>query len=139
VAELLDVMDGLEEALARIPGMRVSSEVPGQVTPPHAVVGVPPIQEYRVVFQLGVTRLEMPIYVFVSAAVDRVGQRLLAELASPTGPRSVRAAVEADRTLGGRVADVTVRDFRPLNLEEVGQIGYLGGLWNLSILINPRS
>lgn len=133
---LLDVMEGLEAALATIPGLRVSDVVPDQINPPQAVVGVPPVPAYRETFRMGTSRIEMPMWVFVSAAVDRVAQHSLAAYASPSGERSVRAAVEADRTLGGRVQDVTIRDFRPLGLEEVGQVGYFGGVWTALVLIN---
>ncbi|MEV0151537.1 MULTISPECIES: hypothetical protein [unclassified Nonomuraea] len=142
---LTAIMDGLEARLATISGLRVSDVVPDQINPPHAFVGVPPITDYHASFRMGTSRLEVPIWVFVSAALDRVGQRLLADYASPSGTTSIRAAVEAPdpdgrKTLGGvpGVQDVVVRDFRPLGREDVGAIGYLGGQWTALIAIDGR-
>lgn len=142
---LTAVMDGLESRLATISGLRVSDVVPDQINPPAAFVGVPPITDYHGSMRMGTTRLEMPVWVFVSAALDRIGQRALAGYASPSGPTSIRAALEAPdpdgrKTLGGVVGvqDVMVRDFRPLGREEVGLIGYFGGVWTVLVEIDGR-
>jgi hypothetical protein len=142
---LTAVMDGLESRLATISGLRVSDVVPDQINPPHAFVGVPPVPDYHGAMRMGLTRLEVPVWVFVSAALDRIGQRSLAGYASPSGPTSIRAAIEtpdADgrKTLGGvaGVQDVMVRDFRPLGREDIGVIGYFGGVWTVHVEIDGR-
>lgn len=142
---LTAIMDGLEARLATISGLRVSDVVPDQINPPQAFVGVPPVTDYHGSMRMGLTRLEVPVWVMVSAALDRIGQRRLAEFASPSGTASIRAAVEAPdpdgrKRLGGvsGVQDVMVRDFRPLGREEVGAIGYFGGLWTVLVEIDGR-
>lgn len=128
------IMEGLEARLATISGLRVSDVGPDQVNPPHAIVGVPPIPEYHATMRMGTFRVELPIWLLVSASLDRISQRNLADYANPSGPTSVRAAIEADKTLGGIAQDAMVKDFRPLGLEEVGIIGYFGGLWTVQVL-----
>jgi hypothetical protein len=126
------IMDGLEARLATISGLRVSDVSPGQINPPCAVIGVPPITEYHATFGSGrMTLNDLTITVLVSATLDRVGQKSLASYANPAGATSIKAAVEADKTLGGVVDDCVVMSFRPLGIEEVGVIGYFGGVFQL--------
>lgn len=137
------IMAGLASALQGIDGLRVNADgaiVPGQINPPEGIIGIPPIEDYHGTFRMGSFKTDMPIWVLVSAAVDRVGQLALADYADPSGPKSVRAALEtkdtADgrSTLGGVVSDLAVLSFRPLGLEEVGAIGYFGGVWTVRIV-----
>lgn len=137
---ILDVMQGIEERLAAIEGLRTSEFIADQINPPMAVVGVPPIENYRLAFRRGSWELRPQVYILVSAVLDRVGQAALAEFASPTGERSIPLAIEGDRTvtaqqtLDGLVSDVVVDSFRPLGMEEVGLIGYYGGVFELRVI-----
>ncbi|MGH3629535.1 MAG: hypothetical protein ACRDRL_19125 [Sciscionella sp.] len=125
------IMAGVETRLKTITGLRTSDIVADQITPPQALVGVPPIPSYRIAMGRGAYQLDLTVTVLVSAALDRVGQIQLAGYADITGDMSIRAAVEGDRTLGGVVADCIVTAFRPLGLDEVGAIGYYGGVFTL--------
>lgn len=60
-------------------------------------------------------------------------QRDLNDLADFTGTRSVRAAIEADRTLGSVVGDCVVESFALAGPEEVAQIGYWAGRFTLKV------
>src|SRR5687768_10263773 len=102
---ILQVMQGIEARLATIDGLRVSDTAPDQINPPAAFVGVPPIESYHATMQRGRMRLSPSIWLFTSAAVDRIGQEALAGYADPTGTRSVVAAIYGDRTLGGVAED----------------------------------
>lgn len=128
------VMSAIETRLATIAGLRVADIVPDQINPPQAIVGVPEIPQYHQSMGMGKFRLEPTVTILVSAALDRVGQRNLAGYANPTGAQSVRAAIEGDRTLGGTVDDCVVTAFRPLGMEEVGAIGYYGGVFTLAVI-----
>jgi len=130
------ILDGVEAVLRGIDGLRVSDYSPGQVTPPQAIVTVPPI-DYRLVFGGRRWRLDMTITVLTSAALDRAGQRRLAAFADHTGPRSLFAAfggAGTGTTLGGLVDVAYISAFTPLGLEQVGQIGYFGGEFTLTVV-----
>lgn len=130
------LMDALAAALGAI-GLRASATSPGVVNPPAAIVGVPPIPDYRATFGRGrVLITGWPITVLTSSQVDRVGQRSLADYASWTGALSVPLALEADKTLGGLIDDLAVQSFRPLGLDEVGVIGYFGGLFSVDMTMS---
>lgn len=138
-ATILQIMQGLETRLATItsPRLRVSDTVPDQIDPAatggYAIVGVPPLN-YRESMGRGRYMLRPTITVLTSQAVSRIGQETLAAFANPTGNASVITAIEADKTLGGIVEDTVVDDFRPLGIEEVGVIGYYGGLFSLRVI-----
>jgi hypothetical protein len=127
------VMDGLETRLATIAGLRVSDVKPGQINPPQAVIGVPEIPEYYAAMKRGSMSITPTITVLTSTNVDRVGQRALAAYADPSGDSSIVAALMADPTLGGACDDCIVTTFRPLGLDEVGAIGYFGGIWTVTV------
>lgn len=135
MATLEQVMQAIETRLDTIDGLRVSDTVPGQVNPPQAIVGVPPVESYPT----GLQRYARPtlaptITVLTSLAMDRVGQLALAAYADPTGARSIPATLATDPTLGGVVSDCQVTRFDPLGLEEVGVLGYFGGRFTLRVL-----
>jgi hypothetical protein len=132
---LTEVMRGLEDRLRTIPGLRVPRDgQPDTIDPPAAVVGVPPIPSYRTAMQRGAFLINPTVLVLVSATVSRAGQMALAGYADVSGPQSIPAAIEADRTLGGTVADCVVTSFDPTGLEDVGQLGFYGGLFRLTVI-----
>jgi len=136
---VLQVMQGIAERLDTIDGLRVESYIADQINPPMAVVGPPPIENYHTAFHRGTWELRPQVYILVSAALDRVGQEALASYADVSGDTSIPAAIEGDRsqggqTLGGIVDDCVVDSFRPLGMEEVGLIGYYGGVFELRVI-----
>lgn len=128
---IAEVMAGIETRLNTISGLRVTDYAADQINPPAAMVTVPPITSYHATMKSGRMMLEPSVLVFVSGALDRVGQLLLAEYANPTGAKSIKAAIEADPTLGGKVDDCKVMSFRPMSMQEVGMIHYYGGVFEL--------
>ena len=131
---IAEVMQAIETRLKTINGLRTDDIQSDQINPPQAIVGVPPIPSYHATMGNGRFLLEPTVTVLVSANVDRVGQLALAGYANPTGPTSIKAAIEDDRTLGGVVDDCIVTEFRPLGMEEVGQIGFYGGEFTLRVI-----
>lgn len=131
---LQQVMEAIETQLQAIPGLRTAAYVADQVNPPTAIVGVPNIDEYHATFARGRMSLEFQVWILVSASLDRIGQMALASFADATGENSVINAIESDKTLGGTVNDCIVLSFRSLGSEEVGQIGYYGGVFELRVV-----
>lgn len=127
------LMAGIETALNTIPGLRVAAYIADQINPPQAIVGVPPIPNYRETFGRGVWSLAPTVTVLVSATLDRPGQLALAGYADVSGDHSIPAALEADLTLNSEVCACTVQSFRPLGLEQVGLLKYYGGVFTLAV------
>lgn len=127
------IVGGIETRLKTVAGLNTARYFTGQIVPPVAIVGVPPITNYHASMGRGTIELEPTVHIFTASSVDLEGQRLLTEFADPTGSSSIRAAIEADKTLGGLVQDCIVREFRPLNLEEFSALSYYGGVFTLQL------
>lgn len=132
-ASVSQIMGGLETRLATVSGLHVKDYAPGSPNLPGAFPLVPPI-DYRATMGRGKYVIPFQVALVVSAALDRVGQHLLAELTSQTGDRSIRAALEGDKTLGGLVDDCVVDTFDPQGLMQVGLIDQFGGVFNLRVI-----
>ncbi|MGH9252076.1 MAG: hypothetical protein ACRD0W_21545 [Acidimicrobiales bacterium] len=105
---LAEVRDGLAVRLNTIDGLRVVDYVPDDVPGyPSAVIFPPVGADYRDDQGLGSFTVELLVMLMVPATIDRK-QRDLYALLDRTGPSSVFAAVEADRTLGGLDVDCRV-------------------------------
>lgn len=100
------VRDGIKTRLATISGLRVWDVIPDQVTPPGAVVG-----QLDFTFDIdnarGVDLANVDVYVIVQRMDARSGQNKLDEYLG-SGSKSIKTAIEADRTLGGTVNTLRV-------------------------------
>lgn len=132
-ATIHDIMLGIETRLATISGLRVSEILPDQINPPQALVGPPEIPEYRTTFRRGLFTVSPIVTILVSASYDRTGQVNLTKYMDVTGPQSIPAAIEGDRTLGGLADECYVSSFQRLGMEEVNRIGYYGGAFTLFV------
>lgn len=128
------IMSGIETNLKTISGLRTAAYLADQINTPMAVVAVPDIPEYRGTFRRGKFTVDVSVHILVSASLDRAGQTLLASYADVSGSNSIPNAIEVDRTLGGAVDDCAVISFRTLRLEEVGVIGYYGGVFTVRVV-----
>lgn len=130
---IVQVMDGIEAALATITGLRTSEYKPGAVTPPQAIVGVPPIRYHDTMGNGQVVFENVTVTVLTSKEYTRAGQRQLAQYADPNSATSVRKAIEADPTLGGVVTALIVKTFEPISETLYDQVGYFGGTFTLDV------
>lgn len=134
-ATIPQIMTGLKGRLATISGLRALDYAPDSPNPPCAFPLVPPIPSYREAMGRGTYMVTVQIVVLTGAQLDRTGQRALAGFANPTGSTSIRAALEdTDKTLGGIVNDLVVDNFDPNGLQEVGLVGYYGGIFNVRVI-----
>jgi hypothetical protein len=91
--------------------MQISPYVLSNPTPP--VIWVKPTQgnvtEYHQAMRNGQETWSLTVQAFVGAGGDKSAQILLDELVATSGAHSVKAAIEADLTLGGATDDLIVR------------------------------
>lgn len=131
---LRELMEAIAETCRDIPNLNASAEMTGSITPPYLMIGVPPIDSYRATFGRGKLMIEdWPLYLFTSAKTDWVGQLEHADYVDWKGAKSIPLALEANPTLGGLAVDLQVNGSRPLGVEEVGLIGYYGGLITITV------
>ncbi|HEU4422063.1 MAG TPA: hypothetical protein VFR67_05925 [Pilimelia sp.] len=74
------------------------------------------------------------VRVLTSRAEDQSGQELLDGYLADSGPTSVKAAIEADPTLGGLVDDLAVTGWSGHRLYEIGGVDYYGAELTVVIL-----
>ena len=99
-ATVSQVATGLATSLATISGLRTSAYQPEQLNPPFAFPTLNRI-EYHRAFAGGDVVMDWTVNVIVGRYVDRNSFAILDDYLSYSGAKSVRAAIEADKTLGG--------------------------------------
>lgn len=110
--DLNAVMDGLGVRLATISGLRVFDYPTDQLEPPAAVVGLPLEVAYDYTKGRGSDRALFPVFVVVGGAFARAARDALGPYLAGAGSSSIKAAIEADRTLAGACATLGVANVR---------------------------
>jgi hypothetical protein len=137
MAKLSDIRDGIATRLRTISGLRVRDYVEGQVEPPMALVGFPSEIDYDEAMARGMDDHTIPIRVYVASQVNRAANDALEGYLAKTAaddPKSIKAAIEGDRTLGGKVQDCVVRRMTGAGVVEHGSLQYLAADFELTIL-----
>ncbi len=101
------VRDRLKTALQTISGLRAYDLIPDTVVPPAAVVG-----QLDFTFDIdnarGLDQAQVDVLVIVQRFSERTGQDKLDAYLAGSGASSIKAAIEADRTLSGAVNTLRV-------------------------------
>lgn len=125
------VMDDLGDALATIPGLRVSPYWADRVTPPAAVIGWPDPLTYDATHRRGGDRAELPLIVLVGKVDARTARDALAAHLDGSGPASVKAVVEAHEPTAYDSARVTRAE---VGVISVAGVEYLAATFYLDII-----
>lgn len=105
--DLVVVRAALAAAAGAVDGLNAYTHVPAALEVPCFYPGESVI-DYDQTFAKGVDDIQLTCYLMTSAAEDRDGQLLLDEFLG-RGPKSIKLALEADRTLDGAASDMCVR------------------------------
>lgn len=124
------VRDGLKTRLQTISGLRVYDIIPDKVTPPSAIVGQLDFT-YDIDNARGLDLATCDIYVIVQRLDARSGQNKLDEYLS-SGSKSIKTAIEGDRTLGGAVNTLRVTSAEAGTYIE-GEVTFLSYRYRLTI------
>jgi|TARA_B110000977_G_C10852045_1_gene406198 hypothetical protein len=123
MTDITALREAIATNLATISGLRTDSEVPDSPNPPVAIVELESI-DYDGAMQQGLTTLTFKIIVIVSRQSDRVSQRSLNDYASQNGARSIKIAVESDRSLNGNAMDCRVQGLTSVGSLELNNTEY---------------
>ena len=107
-ATVSQVKDGLKTAIQNVSGLRAYDYQPDQVNPPFAFSTLDEIRYHQTGMSSGGVVMDFTITVVVQRASERTAQDKIDQYTSWDGTQSVRAAIEADRTLGGVCSDLIV-------------------------------
>lgn len=118
------VLTGLKNRLATISGLRAFDYQPDNFQPP---LGFPLINSitYHGAMQGGNVVYECTIMLVIGRFSDRLSQNLMDGYLAYSGATSVRAAVEADRTLGGVAGTLIVARSANVRGMTVGEAEYI--------------
>ena len=105
--QISKVRDALGNNIEKISGIRIYDTIPDVVVPPCAVVGQLDFT-FDVNNARGLDQASVDVYVIVQRISERAGQDKLDELLAGSGPKSIKTALESDRTLGGLVDTLRV-------------------------------
>lgn len=113
-ATITQVGQGLKTRLETISGLRVFDYQPDNIFPPIAFPALTSI-EYHKAMGGGMRIFTYNITTVTGRVDERTGQDELDAFASYDGAKSVRAALEADKTLGGVVDTLIVTSSASVN------------------------
>jgi hypothetical protein len=108
VATLTQIREGVATALGTIPGLQASARILTNPTLPVAYV-VPGEIQYHATMGNGHSDWNLLIEVQVGTVSDIGAQDTLDAFISESGEKSIKAAIEADPTLGGLAQDLIVQ------------------------------
>jgi hypothetical protein len=118
------VLTGLKNRLATISGLRAFDYQPDNFQPP---LGFPLINSinFHGAMQGGNVQYECTIMVIIGRFSDRLSQNLMDGYLAYSGATSIRAAIEADRTLGGVANTLIVSRSANVRGMTIGEAEYI--------------
>jgi hypothetical protein len=131
MSKLQDIRAGLATRMGTINGLRTSATVPDNPRPPVAVI-FPDRIVYDLNAKRGADTFFFTIMVLVGRADDRAAQNNLD--AFVVGQNSIKAAIEADRTLGGKADTCRVTEMNNYASMSVGDTLYLAASFAVEVV-----
>ena len=120
---ITDFRAGIAKNIGTISGIRTYADIPDNPMMPAAVVTLQGVQ-YDEAFAQGLTQYDFVVTVIFGRVATSQAQRSMDQLIS-TGERSLKAAVEIDRTLDGKAFDTRVSEMTNIQSVTIGDITYL--------------
>jgi len=120
---IAEIRAGLAANIATISGLRVAAEIPDNPSPPIAVIALNNVS-YDLDFNRGMTLYNFTVTLIVGRVAERDAQRKLDAYAG-NGERSIKTAVQSDRTLGGSAFDCRLSEMSTLGALNLGEQTYL--------------
>jgi len=127
------VKDGLKTAIETISGLRAFDYQPDQVNPPFAFPTLTEIRYHDRGFNNGGVVMDFTVTVVVFRSSERTAQDDIDQFTAFSGTKSVRAAIEADRTLGGVCDDLIVNSSSNITNFDANDTTYLTVDFNVTV------
>ena len=120
---IAEIRAGLAANIATISGLRVAAEIPDNPSPPIAVISLNSIT-YDLAMARGTTLYNFTVTLIVGRVAERDAQRKLDAFAG-AGERSIKTAVQSDRTLGGAAFDCRLSEMSTLGGVTINEVTYV--------------
>jgi hypothetical protein len=128
------IRSGIATNIGAISGLRVYSDIPDNPAMPCAVVQLDGVT-YDRSFQRGLTEYNLVVTVIFGRIATVQAQRALDQIIS-TGDRSIKAAVESDKTLGGAAFDTHLSAMTSVSSVTIGDMTYLSADFAVQVFAN---
>jgi hypothetical protein len=132
MADLTAIRAGLKANLETIPNLRASANIPDMPNPPQGIIALSRIA-YDVANAKGAAQYDFIISVIVGRQSERTAQTSLDEYISTTHARSIKNAIQSDRTLAGSAYDVRAVEMTGLNVVSIGEVNYLSADFSVTV------
>lgn len=113
MGQLRDLRTAIAAKLDTIVGLRVYDFPSDRIEPPAAVLSLPETP-YDVTFGGRSDEWNFPLWILVAKADDKAAYGEMVDYLEAEGSKSVRAILEADRTLGGACDTIAVVGAKPM-------------------------
>ena len=132
---ITDIRQGIEDKLETVAGLRAYSEIPDNPQVPCAVVVLNSVS-YDQSFQRGLSELDFNITVIVGRFSVQQAQEHMNDYAG-NGAKSIKTAVQSDRTLGGSAADAVLSSMNGISALDLNDgNNYLGMEFSVTVYAN---
>lgn len=131
MASVGELRTALATAMGSVPNLRTSATVPDNPRPPIAVV-MPERIAYDLNARRGADTFFFSILLIVGRADDRAAQNSID--AFLVGDNSVKAAIESDRTLGGKANTCRVTEMTNYSSLSIGEVLYLSAQFTVEVV-----
>lgn len=130
---LAQIRSGLATRLETIPNVQASAYRLARPSTPSVQVVGPEEVIYHEAMQNGHDSWAMLVMALMGTVTDRGAQIELDKMIAATGTSSVKAAIEADSTLGGVVHDLIVESCSGYQIYTIEGMELLGAEWRVRI------
>lgn len=131
-ATVQEVEAAVVATLSTIGGLQGFDYLPDSFPVPCAIVAVGDV-DYHSAFGNGVVEHDVAILVIVGRSSESAGDSQLDDFRSYSGTTSLRAAIEADGTLGGVVATSIVTKSTPKTAISINGAEYLAAEFTMTV------
>lgn len=134
MASITDIRTALATNLATISGLRTAAEMPDNPNPPIGIVSLESV-DYDQAYAKGLVTYNFTVTVIVGRSAERTAQRLLDSYIS-TGEKSVKNALESDKSLGGKAYDLRVTSLNSVGSIQLNDTTYLAADFSVAVIAN---
>ncbi len=110
--------------IATIPGLRTYADIPDNPAMPCAVVQLQSV-DYNQSFNRGLTLYQFVVTAIFGRIATSQAQRSMDQLIDDEGGRSLKTAIESDKTLNNNAFDIIVNEMTNIQSVTIGDITYL--------------
>jgi hypothetical protein len=129
------IKTALAANVATISGLRTSAEIPDNPNPPQAVIQLQSVN-YDGAFKQGLTTYNFLVSVIVGRVDERNAQKNLDAYASSSGSKSIKLAIQSDKSLNGTAFDVRVTDMTNIGTVLLSDATYLAADFAVTVYAN---